>query len=134
MRKLTALILVLALAIGAVSGVLAEENKIWKKGDTGEKVTWIQARLKELEYLEKDPTGTFDDDTEQALTCFQQNQGLLVTGMADAVTMKALETAERHAGDYVRYDVYEDYEYEAAESGAYYAAVPASTAMPAMGR
>ena len=133
MRKLTALILVLALAIGAVSGVLAEENKIWKKGDTGEKVTWIQARLKELEYLEKDPTGTFDDDTEQALTCFQQNQGLLVTGMADAVTMKALGTAERHAGDYVRYDVYEDYEYEAAESGAYYAAVPASTAMPAMG-
>ena len=72
------------------------------------------------------------NDTEQALTCFQQNQGLLVTGMADAVTMKALETAERHAGDYVRYDVYEDYEYEAAESGAYYAAVPASTAMPAM--
>ena len=35
---------------------MGEENKIWKKGDQGEKVTWIQTRLKELEYLERNLT------------------------------------------------------------------------------
>ena len=133
MKKMTALILILALMMTAVSGMLAEENKIWKKGDTGETVTWIQTRLKELEYLEKDPTGTFDEDTENALSLFQRYEGLLITGMADAVTMKRLETATKRISDYARYDVYEDY--EAAEGAVYYDAGAMNvmaTSMPMM--
>jgi Ca-activated chloride channel family protein len=135
MKKLTALMLILALLMTAVSGVLAEENKIWKKGDTGETVTWIQTRLKELEYLEKDPDGTFDEDTENALTLFQRYEGLLVTGMADAVTMKALETAERHLSEYSRSRdaVYEDYEAAAGEAWYDAGAMNAmATSVPAM--
>ena len=134
MKKLTALMLILALMMAAVSGVLAEENKIWKKGDTGETVTWIQTRLKELEYLEKDPTGTFDEDTENALSLFQRYQGLLVTGMADAVTMKELETATRRMSEYARSmdAVYEEYEAAAGEWYDTGAMNVMATSMPAM--
>lgn len=50
-------------------------------------------RLKELEYLEKEPDGIFDEETEKALLEFQQDQGLLRSGMADQTTMQALEKA-----------------------------------------
>ena len=113
MKKFTAIILALLMTLAVAAGAMGEENKIWQKGDTGETVTWIQTRLKELEYLNREPTGTFDEETESALKDFQRNNGLLQTGMADSITMKVLETATETLSD-LRKNVYADVEYEEA--------------------
>ena len=93
MRKITAIILAVLMVLSIAAAAMGEENKIWQTGDTGETVTWIQTRLKELGYLNREPTGIFDEETAEALMQFQQNNYLLQTGMADRITMKALETA-----------------------------------------
>ena len=133
MKRFTAMILAVLMVLTIAAGAVGEENKIWFKGDTGEKVTWIQTRLKELEYLDKEPNGVFDEDTERALTDFQSYQGLLVTGMADSVTMQALETATTKKSE-LRNRIYDDMVYEAAEydAGISYSESPAalSTSMP----
>ena len=93
MRKITAIILAVLMVLSIAAAAMGEENKIWQTGDTGETVTWIQTRLKELGYLNRELTGIFDEETAEALMQFQQNNYLLQTGMADRITMKALETA-----------------------------------------
>ncbi len=136
MKRITAIILAVLMVLTIAAGAMGEENKIWKLGDTGETVTWIQTRLKELEYLEKDPDGIFDEDTEEALEQFQRDYGLLKTGMADSVTMKALETAtETRSERESRWSVeYEDACYEATESYSVGSnAAPMSTGMPLSG-
>ena len=65
MKRLTALILAVLMVLTAAAAAMGEENRIWQQGDTGEKVTWIQTRLKELEYFESEPTGIFDEKTEE---------------------------------------------------------------------
>ena len=65
MKRLTALLLAVLMGIAAVSAVFGEEAEhIWRKGDTGEKVSWIQQRLIDLGYLEGESTGVFDEATE----------------------------------------------------------------------
>ena len=93
MKKITAFILAALMALTIAAGAMGEEYRIWQVGDRGEKVTWIQTRLKELAYLDREPTGTFDAETEDALKEFQRDYGLLKTGMADSITMKTLESA-----------------------------------------
>ena len=135
MKRITAIILALLMVMTVAAGVMGEENKIWKTGDTGEKVTWIQTRLKELEYLEEEPTGAFDEETEKALQEFQQDYNLLQTGMADSVTMEVLETAARKKTE-LRAWLYTDfYEEEATAEYAYDGkfavnSMPMSTSMP----
>ena len=114
MKRITAMILAVLMILSAAACAMSEENKIWGLGDTGEKVTWIQTRLKELEYLEKDPDGVFDEMTEEALKMFQRYNGLLQTGMADGVTMKLLETVDKKLCEF-RANVYDDV-YEEAEA------------------
>ena len=134
MKRITAIILAVLMVLTVAAGAMGEENRIWQKGDTGEKVTWIQTRLKELEYLEKEPDGIFDDETEMALMLFQGNQGLMRTGMADSVTMKVLETATEKLSERIAW-AYEDcVEYEAAvDMGSYsgkFAVNSQATGMP----
>ena len=137
MKKVTAIILAVLMVLSIAAGAMGEENRIWQAGDTGEKVTWIQQRLKDLEYLDRMPTGTFDEETAEALKRFQQDHGLLKTGMADNVTMKMLETVTETRSDLEsRWNIYdEDVCYEAsAESYAMKSAyAPMATAMPAGG-
>ena len=76
MKRFTAMILALLLVLTAAAGAMGEENKIWMKGDQGETVSWIQTRLKELEYLEKEPDGIFDEETEKALLEFQRDRAI----------------------------------------------------------
>ena len=64
--KLMACALALLMLAGLALPALAQES-ILQKGDTGERVTALQARLKELDYLDGDSTGIFDEETEQAL-------------------------------------------------------------------
>ena len=130
MKRFTAVILALLMVLSAAMCAMGEEKRIWSLGDTGETVTWIQTRLKELEYLEKEPDGVFDEATETALKTFQMYNGLLQTGMADSVTMKLLETTTVKAGDYLR-DVYDDVCVEEAAYDAGYAGMKVmSTAAP----
>ena len=131
MKRFTAILLVLLMVLTAAAGAMGEENKIWMKGDRSEKVSWIQMRLKELEYLEKEPDGIFDEETEKALLEFQQDQGLLRSGMADQTTMQALEKATQKKTE-KRTWTYDDAEYEATEamSGSSYF-MTAATGMPA---
>jgi len=126
MKRLTALILALLMTLAVAAGAMGEENRIWQKGDSGEKVLWIQQRLKDLEYLNRDPDGIFDEETETALRNFQRNNGLLATGMADEVTMRVLERATETLSDRNR-TVYDDVEWE--EGAAYDSyAMPLATA------
>lgn len=137
MKKITAIILAVLMVLSIMAGAMGEENKIWQIGDTGEKVTWIQQRLKDLEYLDRAPTGTFDEETAEALKGFQQDHGLLKTGMADSITMKMLETVTETRTELVsRWNVYtEDACYEATcESASVKSAyAPMATGMPAVG-
>ena len=115
MKKVTAIILAVLMVLSTAAAAMGEENKIWQTGDQGEKVTWIQERLKELEYLNRKPTGIFDEATAEALKAFQQDHGLLKTGMADSITMKMLETVTDKKSDLASRWVYEeDCCYEAA--------------------
>jgi len=124
MKKLTAILMaVMMLLVLAATAALAEDG-ILRPGDQGEEVTRIQQKLIELEYLEGNATGIYDEATEEAVRKFQRLNGLLVTGEADSVTRRVLETATRHAGDYAGSYWGDDYE----EAGAVYE----STAM-AMG-
>ncbi len=86
--KWLSLILACALMLGLLPAAPAET--IIMRGDQGDRVTEIQTRLHELGYLDRDPTGTFDEATEQALTAFQRRNSLLATGMADARTLAVL--------------------------------------------
>lgn len=130
MKKLTAMIMAVLMVLTMAAGAMGEENKIWGVGDTGGKVEWIQTRLTELEYLDREATGTFDEETETALKMFQRDHGLLQTGMADSVTMKLLETVTEKASEMQRW-IFEDcYEEAACDGAVYSAAAPMMTAMP----
>ena len=141
MKRITAIILAAVMVMAIAAGAMGEENRIWQKGDTGEKVSWIQMRLKELEYLTRDPDGLFDEETEKALMEFQRDQRLLKTGMADSITMQRLETATKKKAQQTPM-IYEDmFEYEAAAESWYSAgaksysaaAMPMATASGVMG-
>ena len=97
MKKIIAALLAAVLALTGMAAAFAEGNEILRKGDSGEKVTWIQTRLIELEYLEGNATGTFDDATEKALQWFQKDNWLLATGMADETTMNVLAECTKKA-------------------------------------
>ena len=137
MKRITAVILAALMVLTVAAGAMGEENRIWGLGDTGDKVTWIQSRLKELEYLEGEATGVFDEETEEALTEFQSDYGLLRTGMADSTTMKALETATEKKSEKRAWYYDDDYCYEEAtvDTSAYAGkfvmnSAPTATSMP----
>ena len=132
MKKILAVILTAVLLLTAASGVLAEENRIWKTGDTGETVTRIQQKLIELNYLEGEAGGTFDEATEKAVMLFQQDHWLLVTGMVDRLTLEALENETEPRRENTGWNWLETEEAE--EDGAVYEVyATAALAMPANG-
>ena len=131
MNRALAALLALMMVFGLIPA-LAEEGYL-QRGSTGEKVKELQARLKELNYLDEDPTGVFDEDTENALIRFQKRNGLLATGFADERTL-ALLFSDRAAPVPTAtprgsYDYYEDYAVE--EEIAAYAPMPSGMAMSA---
>ena len=96
-RRMMSILLAAVLALSLAAGALGEENRIWQRGDTGDTVTRIQEKLRELKYLDREPTGVYDEETEQAILWFQRDHGLLETGMADAVTLRMLEETKEQA-------------------------------------
>ena len=87
MLKRAIAILLAGMMLLCAAAALGEESAIVCRGDSGEKVIWIQQRLKDLNYLDREPTGTFDEETERALMAFQRDHGLLESGMADGITL-----------------------------------------------
>ena len=130
MKKWIAILMTVMMVLTAASAALADDG-ILRPDDQGEEVTKIQQKLIELEYLEGEATGTFDEATEAAVRWFQQDHWLLVTGMADNVTRRLIETETEHARE-TRWDTEV---YEEAEAGADYDsyAMPLMTAAPAAG-
>jgi peptidoglycan hydrolase-like protein with peptidoglycan-binding domain len=59
-------------------------------GDKGEDVVQVQSTLLELGYSARRATGTFDDDTYNALIAFQRKSGLNADGVAGPETQAAL--------------------------------------------
>lgn len=59
-------------------------------GSTGADVTRLQNRLKELQYYGANATGSFDANTEAAVTAFQRRNGLWVDGVAGEDTQRML--------------------------------------------
>ena len=96
MRKITAILMALLMLLTAAAGALADGG-ILRPGDTGDEVLRIQKKLIELEYLKGEATGVYDEATAAAVLLFQQEHGLLETGIADEVTRRELEAETRHA-------------------------------------
>lgn len=61
-----------------------------KLGDTGDNVTKLQQRLLELGHTYGEPTGTFDDLTEQGVMNFQFLSDMVADGVADDALLDAL--------------------------------------------
>lgn len=103
-RKHSALLAVLSLALvlTLTAGVmplnaLAQGETFTRElrlGDEGEDVRALQQRLKELHYYAGLVDGKFGQDTQDALTLFQQTAGLLASGMLDRLTYAALFAPE----------------------------------------
>jgi len=64
-----------------------------KLNDSGENVTDLQSKLKNLGYYEGEINGTFDEITEQSVKKFQSDLGLEATGIAEQQTLIKLYTA-----------------------------------------
>lgn len=79
--------------------------EIIKKNSTGEKVTDVQRRLKLLGYNlgVADIDGIFGIETENAVRKFQQDRGLLVTGLMDQETWQELVDAGYKIGERMLY-------------------------------
>ena len=129
-KRMTALILALAMLLPLMGAALAEQE-IWRRGDRGETVAEIQTRLKALGYLKTAEEGVFDEATEKALTAFQQRSGLLATGMADRKTMEVLFSEKAQEAAEETGDVWFETEEAMEDTGAWVSwAAPVSTSMP----
>ncbi|MBW4467683.1 MAG: peptidoglycan-binding protein [Pegethrix bostrychoides GSE-TBD4-15B] len=62
-------------------------------GDTGSEVSDLQSRLQALGYYDGPISGSFGEQTEVALTAFQQSQGLTADGIAGPQVESALASA-----------------------------------------
>ena len=65
-----------------------------KEGDEGEDVLALQERLAFLGYYEGEADGRFGPETREALTAFQQQNNLLMSGMLDQTTHRVLYAQE----------------------------------------
>lgn len=71
-------------------------------GDSGSDVKTIQRKLKRLGYLDGEADGIYGGQTEDAVTAFQKEQGLSVTGGVNSATRTKLnEVYVAQTGDYI---------------------------------
>ena len=123
MKRMTAILLAAMMLLTLASAAMAE-NGMLRVGDRGNEVTELQQKLIELEYLEGEATGIYDEATAEAVRWFQRAHGLLVTGTADRVTRKLLEKENTHA----REEIPDLWAMEEADAGMAYSAYAMPTA------
>lgn len=78
-----------------------------KYGSTGEEVTSIQTKLKELGYYKGNIDGIFGSGTKDAVTRFQKAKGLDADGIVGSKTLKALglDAAAGTSGTYTESEI-----------------------------
>ena len=101
MKKLLCLLVALCF-------VFASAEEMLRLGASGDDVKALQNRLAELGYTTTETDGVFGEGTERALKQFQSENDLLVTGMADAVTLRVLFSEEAVTYDETRYFVFDE--------------------------
>ncbi|WP_346354977.1 C40 family peptidase [Azotosporobacter soli] len=69
-----------------------------QEGDTGEKVTFIQERLKVNAYYEGATDGRFNSSVTKAVKAFQRKNGLKPDGVVDDKTYQLLENMPKGTG------------------------------------
>ena len=67
-----------------------ELGEILRAGDYGSPVTWLQSGLKTMGLYTGEPTGVFDDATEESVRRFQQENNLLLDGVVGPKTRLVL--------------------------------------------
>ena len=67
-----------------------ELGEILRTGDYGSPVTWLQSGLRTMGLYTGDPTGVFDDATEESVRRFQQENNLLLDGVVGPKTRLVL--------------------------------------------
>ena len=87
------LFLIFVLAFACLPA-LAEE---FSEGARGDEVERFQQRLSDLGYLSGSVDGIYGKQTTQAVSAFQDLNGLTVTGTADAATQTAVFSAQAEA-------------------------------------
>ncbi|MEA5592976.1 peptidoglycan-binding domain-containing protein [Rivularia sp. UHCC 0363] len=73
-------------------------TSIMQLGSRGSEVTTLQQDLKRLNYFYGNPTGFFDNSTQDAVIRFQQAYRLPATGTVDQNTSQAIATVLRSSG------------------------------------
>lgn len=63
---------------------------IWGLGSSGDDVRELQARLAQIDWFDRDPTGYYGDVTAQAVSGFQAKRGFPVVGYVDQRTWDKL--------------------------------------------
>ncbi|WP_414754462.1 peptidoglycan-binding domain-containing protein [Anabaena sp. CCY 9910] len=74
----------------AATGSVSVESPVLSEGSTGQAVTRLQERLRQLGYFSPNPTGNFRSITRDAVMAFQRNAGLPITGVVNQQTWNAL--------------------------------------------
>ena len=70
------------------------DDSVLKKGSSGDAVTKLQKRLKELGYFDGTPDGDFGSKTETAVKDFQNKAGLTADGVAGQATQKKIYASD----------------------------------------
>ena len=74
-------------------------------GDTGKQVTYLQDQLLSYKYMDEQPSGVFDDDTQSAVRFFQEANDFDITGVATREMRKCINEGE----DVVDYDTFSEH-------------------------
>ena len=90
------------ISAGTPAPVVSSGGESYGVGDSGSDVKTIQRKLKRLGYLEGEADGIYGGQTEDAVTAFQKEQGIPVTGGVNSVTRAKLnEVYVAQTGDYI---------------------------------
>ena len=90
------------ISAGTPAPVVSSGGESYGVGDRGSDVKTIQRKLKRLGYLDGEADGIYGGQTEDAVTAFQKEQGLSVTGGVNSVTRTKLnEVYVAQTGDYI---------------------------------
>lgn len=79
--------------VAAINNKSTDNPTILKIGSRGETVKNLQTKLKDLGYFHVNPTGYYGDITKNAVIQFQQDNGIIVDGIAGNQTLTALYQA-----------------------------------------
>lgn len=90
------------ISAGTPAPAASSSGESYGVGDRGNDVKTIQRKLKRLGYLDGEADGIYGGQTEDAVTAFQKEQGISVTGGVNSVTRTKLNEAYvAQTGDYI---------------------------------